>query len=164
VAGADEPQPWLGVVGAPLAAATAAYTAYLFAQAKGRDLWQNPLLPPHLLVQAVLAGAAALLPFAAWLDDGAVELLAWLVAGSALTHLVFVFGEISLTHTTAHVHLAVRELTRGRYASFFWAGTALIVVALAAPWIGVAAAPFALAGLLAYEHAYVQSGQAVPLA
>jgi Fe-S-cluster-containing dehydrogenase component/formate-dependent nitrite reductase membrane component NrfD len=164
VAGADEPQPWLGVVGAPLAAATAAYTAYLFAQAKGRDLWQNPLLPPHLLVQAVLAGAAALLPFAAWLDDGAVELLAWLVAGSALTHLVFVFGEISLTHTTAHVHLAVRELTRGRYASFFWAGTALIVVALAAPWIGVAAAPFALAGLLAYEHAYVQSSQAVPLA
>jgi hypothetical protein len=36
---------------------TAVYTAFLFAQAKARDLWQNPLLPPHLVVQAVLAGA-----------------------------------------------------------------------------------------------------------
>ena len=33
---------------------TAVYTAYLFAQAKARDLWQNPLLPPHFVVQAVL--------------------------------------------------------------------------------------------------------------
>lgn len=51
----------------PLALAVACYTAYLFAQAKARDLWQNPLLPPHLAVQAVLAGAAVLLPFALWL-------------------------------------------------------------------------------------------------
>ena len=53
--------------GIPLALATAVYTAYLFAQAKARDLWQSPLLAPHLAVQAVLAGAAAMLPFAAWL-------------------------------------------------------------------------------------------------
>jgi len=33
-----------------------------------------------------------------------------------------------------------------------------------APWLGVAAAPLALAGLLAHEHAYVQAGQVVPLA
>ena len=43
----------------PLALATACYTAYLFAQAKARDLWQSPLLAPHLAVQAVLAGAAS---------------------------------------------------------------------------------------------------------
>ena len=40
---------------------TAIYTAYLFAQAKARDLWQNPLLPPHLLIQAILLGSAVLL-------------------------------------------------------------------------------------------------------
>jgi hypothetical protein len=39
-----------------------------------------------------------------------------------------------------------------------------VAVAIAAPWLGAAAAPFALAGLLAHEHAYVQAGQAVPLA
>jgi hypothetical protein len=55
-------------------------------------------------------------------------------------------------------------LTRGHYAAFFWAGLALVAVALAAPWIGVVAVPFALAGLLAHEHAHVQAGQAVPLA
>jgi hypothetical protein len=37
-------------------------------------------------------------------------------------------------------------------------------LAVAAPWIGSAAALFALVGLLAHEHAYVQSGQAAPLA
>ena len=30
--------------------------------------------------------------------------------------------------------------------------------------VGLAAAPLALIGLLLYEHAYVQAGQAVPLA
>jgi hypothetical protein len=44
----------LAFIGFPLAVMTAVYTAYLFAQAKARDLWQNPLLPPHLLVQALL--------------------------------------------------------------------------------------------------------------
>jgi len=34
----------------------------------------------------------------------------------------------------------------------------------AAPAIGLTAAASALAGLIAYEHAYVQAGQAVPLA
>ena len=36
----------------PLAVLAAVYTAWLFAQAKARDLWQSPLLPPQLLVQA----------------------------------------------------------------------------------------------------------------
>jgi hypothetical protein len=35
---------------------------------------------------------------------------------------------------------------------------------VAAPWAGAVAVPFALAGLLAHEHAYVQAGQSVPLA
>ncbi len=45
---------WPGVV---LATLTAVYTAFLFAQAKGRDLWQNPLFSMHLLAHAVLARA-----------------------------------------------------------------------------------------------------------
>ena len=47
---------------------TAVYTAYLFAQAKARDMWQNPLLPPHLFVQALLLGSAVLLPLLVMLD------------------------------------------------------------------------------------------------
>ena len=47
---------WLMIGGIPLSLLTAVYTAYLFAQAKARDMWQNPLLPPHLFVQAAAAG------------------------------------------------------------------------------------------------------------
>src|SRR5258706_15507493 len=61
-------QSWLVIPGLPLSILTAVYTAYLFAQAKARDLWQNPLLPPHLLVPALLLGSAVLLPLAARLE------------------------------------------------------------------------------------------------
>ncbi|MBO0744602.1 MAG: polysulfide reductase NrfD [Candidatus Dormibacteraeota bacterium] len=149
----------------PLAVATACYTAYLFAQARARDLWQSPLLPPHLLVQAVLAGSAVLLPFATGPGAGAAATaLRLAIAGAALAHLLLVFGETTLTHGTAHARLAVHELVRGRFGGFFWMSVLLLVAAVAAPWIGVWASAPALLGLLAYEHAYVRAGQAVPLA
>jgi Fe-S-cluster-containing dehydrogenase component len=44
--------------GLALAVGVATYTAFLFGQAEGRDLWQSPLLPFHLVVQALAAGAA----------------------------------------------------------------------------------------------------------
>jgi Fe-S-cluster-containing dehydrogenase component/formate-dependent nitrite reductase membrane component NrfD len=168
---------WLG---APLALATAVYTAYLFAQAKARDLWQNPLLPPHFAVQAVLAGAAALLPLAELGDEAFTPVLGMtpsdlmsppmlphlllIVAVASLLHLALVLGECTLTHGTAHAQLAVREMTRGRFRGWFWAGIVLSAAGAAAPWIGAWAAAPVLAGLFAFEHAYVQAGQSVPLA
>jgi len=164
LAGAESAQAWLAIAGIPAAVAAAVYTGYLFAQAKARDLWQSALLVPHLLVQALLLGAATMLPFTHWLAGGATGPLEWLLAGAAVAHLVMVAGEATLTHPTAHARLAVRELTRGRYARYFWAGAALVLAAVFAPLIGVAAVPLALAGVLAHEHAYVQAGQSVPLA
>lgn len=152
---------WAGV---PLATLTAVYTAYLFAQAKARDLWQNPLLPPHLLVQAALAGAAALVPLAQAKVMEATSPLLWVLAGSTFLHLLLVAGEITLPHGTAHARLAVYEMVRGRYRGFFWSGLALGAVGLFAPVLGAAAALPALLGLLAFEHAYVQAGQSVALA
>ena len=153
----------LAVAGLPLAAVTAIYTAYLLAQAKARDLWQNPLLPPHLLVQALLAGAGAALPVATWLEPALVLPLGMVLGASAGAHLLLVLGEITLPHATAHAHLASRMLTRDRV---FWLGQALLAaaVALAAAGLPVAAAPLALIGLAAHEHAYIQAGQGVPLA
>src|SRR6202022_4555471 len=51
----------IAVIGGLLAIASGTYTAWLFAQAKARDLWQSPLLPPQHPVQCIVAGAAALL-------------------------------------------------------------------------------------------------------
>jgi Fe-S-cluster-containing dehydrogenase component/formate-dependent nitrite reductase membrane component NrfD len=164
--GAEGLQRAVALPGVPLAALTAVYTAYLFARSRGRDLWQSPLLPPHMAVQAVLAGAATLLLAAVMVDvpSAAGDALGWILGLTSLAHLLVVGGEVTLAHPTAHARLAVWEMTRGRYALVFAAGIALALVGLAAPWVGVWAAPFALLGLLAYEHAYVQAGQAVPLA
>jgi Fe-S-cluster-containing dehydrogenase component len=149
----------------PLAVASACYTAYLFAQAKARDLWQSPLLLPHLAVQAVLVGAAVTLPLAEWqASHAAVVLVEGLLCGAAGAHLLAVAGEVTLTHPTAHAHLAAAELVRGRFAGWFWTGVVGVAVSVAAPWIGLWAVPFALLGLLAHEHGYVQAGQSVPLA
>jgi formate-dependent nitrite reductase membrane component NrfD len=186
--GARDVQPGLAIIGVPLAVLVAAYTAYLFAQAKARDLWQNPLMAPHLVVQAVLLGAALLSPVAAWLASAgaggvfgpiastmpqlpgagppidATALLHGMVAGAAVTHLLIVLAETTLPHGTAHARLAAWEMVHGRYARWFWTGVVLVAVSCAAPWLGVPAAVAGLAGVLAHEHAYVQAGQAVPLA
>ena len=162
--GSTRLQLWLIVPGLPLAVLSAVYTAYLFAQAKARDLWQNPLLPPHLFVQALLAGAAALATFGAWLEPLSVTPLLWILGAMGLLHLLFVWGEVTLTHPTAHARLAVWEMTRGRYRAYFWSGISLTLIGCLTPWLGLTAVPPALIGLLLYEHAYVQSGQSVPLA
>jgi formate-dependent nitrite reductase membrane component NrfD/ferredoxin len=154
----------LAVVGLPLALLSAVYTAYLFAQSKGRDLWQSPLLPPHMAVQAIAAGAGALAIVDHLISAEAGSALSWTLAGAVLAHLLFVTGEVTLPHVTAHAHLAAWEMTRGRFRSWFWWGIALAAVGLGAPWLGVWAAVAVLAGLLAHEHAYIQSAQAVPLA
>jgi hypothetical protein len=79
-------------------------------------------------------------------------------------------GEASLPHPTAHARLAAHEMVRGRYRAWFWGGIAAAALAALAPWlggVGIGAplvAGVALVGLLAFEHAFVQAGQAVPLA
>ena len=171
---------WLMIPGLPLAVLTAVYTAYLFAQAKARDMWQSPLLPPHLLVQCLLVGSAALLPFvvrfepATRLEAGVTTPLLWILATTSLLHALMIWGEVSLTHATAHARLAVWEMVQGRYKNDFWLGMVLSILGGLLPWLallgyvstplGVGGAPMALVGLMLYENAYVQAGQSVPLA
>jgi len=143
-------------------------------------MWQNPLLPPHLMVQALLVGSAALLPFAVrlepatQLDRGAELPLLWILAITSLLHVLMIWGEVSLTHATAHARLAVWEMVSGRYKRDFRVGLALSILGGLIPWLalfevvssslGVGGAPMALIGLMLYENAYVQAGQSVPLA
>lgn len=189
--GSTSVQAWLMIPGIPLAGLTAIYTAYLFAQAKARDMWQNPLLPPHLLVQALLLGSAVLSLAVVGLkgrslSDSSLDLqfvipplrpevdLIWILALSSLFHLLMIWGEVSLTHPTAHARLAIWEMVRGRYRNDFWIGTGLSVLGGLLPWlailgvvsftVGIAGVPLALIGLMLYENAYVQAGQSVPLA
>src|SRR5512145_2610187 len=53
--------PWIMWVAALFAIASAGYSAFLFAQARGRDFWQSPMLFWHLIVKAISGGAATLI-------------------------------------------------------------------------------------------------------
>jgi formate-dependent nitrite reductase membrane component NrfD len=131
---------WLGAL---LAVGAAIYTAFLFAQAEGRDLWQSPLLPAHLLLQALIAGCAILLLLAPILsllgseasqfsvglampkegELGAAQMLIWALAiALALDLFVTLVGEFGIRHASETATLAARVMTRGRYRLHFWGG------------------------------------------
>lgn len=155
-------------------AATAGYTAWLFAQCEGRDLWQTPLMLPVLLAQAVTAGAAGLaIPMAAFdLDADLERLVWWCLFGGALAQLVLVVIEVT-SKAQVSVELATRAMVAGPYRTKFWtgvvlgqlgaAGVALAAVLATNSALGVIAAVISLVGLWAYEDAFVRAGQSVPL-
>ncbi len=95
------PLAWLGL---PASAMMAGYTAFLFGQAEGRDLWQSRLLFWHLLVQAVMVGSGALAVAGLFADlsDCAWTLLAASFVTGAVLHLVLLgLSSTSAEHETA---------------------------------------------------------------
>ncbi len=160
---------WSGV---PLALGAAVYTAFLFAQAEGRDLWQSPLLPVHLLIQAALAGSAFVLLTAPWWDWAArfVELSRWTFGLSlGIDLLVTLLGEFGMPHASEVAARAAHRITHGPYRHYFWTGSLLLGHVIPLLLLGVGGTvPEALAGLLAlvglylYEYAFVMAPQEIP--
>ena len=162
---------WTNLVGGSLAAA---YTAFLFAQCEGRDLWQNTrVLLPHLLIQALMVGGAALLPF---VPD---PKLAVAVVVLALAHHLLGLLERFGKHETHNAKMAAALLPTvpvfpGSRLPALHVGlatttvTAMLAMLLVQGGVGHPAA-LALcavggwAGLYLYERAYVQAGQLPPL-
>jgi Fe-S-cluster-containing dehydrogenase component len=157
-----------------VALAAAGYSALLFGQAEGRDFWQSPLVLPHLVVAAVVAGAAALIVTVTALGrPGAVELGSILLV-AIVVHLGFLALELFSRHPVRDVAVAARLITHGGYRARFWAGVVaagvlapiLLLVAGATLDSSVAstlAALLALAGLWLWEDLWVKAGQSVPL-
>ena len=162
---------WVGIV---IAVAVAVYTAFLLTRSRGRDLWQNPLLVPAFISHAVVAGSAALLVVSSFVElesAGTIGLQLSLLISLAV-FLGLALGELFNLHPTPHAATAARNMWRGRYRLYYWAGVFLggiiplvligLALANAPDWTYIAASASALAGLLAYEHAYIQAGQSVP--
>ncbi len=162
------------------AIAAAGYSAFLFAQARGRDFWQSPLLFWHLLIQSVSAGAALLMiigslelispfqfmsaPMFAWLGNA---LVISLFAGLAMT-----FSDLFLTHGSEELRRSADLLVKGALRNQFWICVVLIGVIVPVVLMfwptrslvpNVVAAVLALAGLWVYENLWIKAGQAVPL-
>ncbi len=162
---------WTNLVGGSLAAA---YTAFLFAQCEGRDLWQHTrVLLPHLLVQALCVGGAVLLPF---VPDAK---LAVATAVMALLHHALGLLERFGQHETHNAKMAAALLPvvpawPGTKLSAFHVGMAtttaaallgmlLVLGGMAHPVSLALCAVLACAGLFLYEQAYVRAGQLPPL-
>ena len=160
---------WLTI---PLALGTSVYTAFLFAQAEGRDLWQSQTLPIHLLLGSTVAGAGTLLLIhAAYpLSVGVATISLWVfaaaVVGSALNLLL---GELGISPASEVAARAAHEMTHGSFKAHFWIGAVvlghlvpfLVIVTLPATMAPVAAL-CAIVGLFLYEYAFVMAPQKVP--
>jgi Fe-S-cluster-containing dehydrogenase component/formate-dependent nitrite reductase membrane component NrfD len=161
-----------------VALATAGYTALLFGQCEGRDLWQSPLVLWHLLLQAALAGAGALLLPAVLSGSGRgmVGTLAGVLTCAVALNGLLLAGENLSKPTNRDVALAGEMIWRGRYAPAFVCGAFGLSVVLpilvlvgfqawtgASPGVAAAAAVMVLVGLLIHEVIFVKAGQAVPL-
>jgi Fe-S-cluster-containing dehydrogenase component/formate-dependent nitrite reductase membrane component NrfD len=170
------PLPWwyfkaLSLATVPVAAAAAGYTAFLLAQATGRELWATPLAAPHLVGQALLAGSASLVMTAIARDGEVHGFLPRLFVLSLVCHAGFVVAELWTPHRSTHVRRAVDVITKGRYATVFW--VAVVLIGISTPIfatfviggaIGLAiAAGCSLVGLFAWEYVWVFGGQSVPL-
>ena len=172
--------PWVLWPAALFAIASAGYSAFLFAQARGRDFWQSPVLFWHLIVKAVSAGAATLILIGSLelitpYQFISPELFLWLIhilLISLLAGLAMVFGELFMKHGAEEAVRAGDLLLKGPLWKPFWmvvVGLGVVVPAIliflpvGSLLPNVAAAALALFGLWYYDHLWIKAGQAVPL-
>jgi formate-dependent nitrite reductase membrane component NrfD len=172
---------WVVWPAALFAIASAGYSAFLFAQARGRDFWQSPMLFWHLVIKALLAGAAVFilvgaLEFVTPYQFVSPQLFVWLInilLISLLATTTLVFSELFMKHGASDMIRASDLLLKGPLSKFFWlcvvaAGTllpvALFFVPLGSPIpVYVATPVLALFGLWMYDHLWIKAGQAMPL-
>jgi formate-dependent nitrite reductase membrane component NrfD len=152
---------------------TAIYTAFLFAQAKGRDFWQSPMLGVHMVVHSIIAGGAALMLTDVYFDWrthlGGVKTFTGLFI---ILNLLTIAIELTTTHSTNDAATVAKMIKRGRFALPFWLGTILIgnILPLAIMMLSTVSGPTAaavgvmiLVGLYFGEHIWVKAPQTIPL-
>jgi formate-dependent nitrite reductase membrane component NrfD len=153
----------------------AGYTAFLFGQAEGRDLWQSPVLFWHLQAQAVMVGSGALLIVSAIFspEDATVTWLTWALIAGIAAHLLITLVEFGGKHSTRNAQVAAHAITHGRYSRQFYLGSiglSLVAAALAFIAIATGVALWAIIGgllvqvsLVFHEKVFVKAAQDPPL-
>jgi formate-dependent nitrite reductase membrane component NrfD len=163
----------VGGLTAITAAGVAVYTAFLFAQAKGRDFWQSPTLALHMLAHSILAGAAilALVALVSTTGAGWLTYLRYVLLGAIGVNLLVLLIELSMTHPTEDAKRTVDMILRGRYATKFYAGTLVagnlvpiaLLLASGSPVVTAAAGLLVLIGIYFTEAIWVEAPQRIPL-
>ncbi len=161
-----------------LAVLAAIYTAFLFGQAEGRDLWQSALLPAHLVVQALMVASAALLVLCQFTTPPAeIETaLIWIFGLSLVVDLFLILiGEFGMPHASEMAARAAHQISHGKYRNNFWGGAVAVghLLPLALLLVGafggglsigliLIAALGTVVGLYLYEYAFVMAPQELP--
>ncbi len=150
----------------------AVYTAFLFAQAKGRDFWQSPMLVVHMFLHSIMAGAAVFLIADMYLDSGAawtdyLDRVLFIAIG---VNLVIMWIELTITHPTQDAKRVVSMIVSGRYKTAFWGGSLLVgnvipIILLTFGGIELAAVAgvLILVGIYITESIWVEAPQRIQL-
>ena len=161
-------RPVLAVLTLPLAALAATYTAFLFAQAEGRDLWQAPHLPVLMATQAVAIGAGASAALAAGVDlpEAWTSPLRLLFGGGSVASLaITLVGDLGITPPSEVARRGLHTLMWGPFRARYWSGLALAygapvaLIGVGHPVADVAAAALAAVGLFLWAYALVMAPQ-----
>ncbi len=172
--GWDFLQAGLSWVTAIMAAIVAVYTAFLFAQAKGRDFWQSPILAIHMLVHSLMAGAAAFTIVALFTNATTdwMTYLKYLLLSSIGVNLVTMLFELTTTHPTVDAERVSNMITKGQYSKLFYGGVillgniipvVLLMISVGNPMMMAAAGALVLIGIYFTEHIWVEAPQRIPL-
>lgn len=147
----------------------AIYTAFLFAQAKGRDFWQSPSMVLHMLIHSLMAGAALFPILGLFMDVSAewMTLAMQVLKIGIIANLIVMIIEVSITHPTEDAKTVVKMILKGRYSNMFWMGVILLTnvapLVLLFLGIGLPAAVLAVVGIYITEKIWVEAPQRVPL-
>ena len=152
----------------------AVYTAFLFAQAKGRDFWQSPTLSIHMLTHALMAGSAVFLILSYWISILHIlsGILTTILIASLLVNLLVLLFELYTTHPTQDAKLTVASIVKGRYKKSFWIGVVLLgniapllllFLGDVSPLFHLGIASLVLLGIYITEDIWVEAPQRIPL-
>ncbi len=152
---------------------SAVYTAFLFAQAKGRDFWQSPMLGVHMILHSLMAGFAVFLTVSFFLkfNIGLMAVLTYFSISAIVFHLITLAIELSTTHSTDDAQKTVEMIVKGQFSTDFWLGMVavgnlipLIILLSFDNYIIVASCVLLIfVGLAFAQHIWVKAPQQIPL-
>ena len=164
-------RPFVFFMGFFLAFGSSVYTAFLFGQAEGRDFWQTPVFPFHLIVQSFLSGSAVIILISPFIPMGVIlaNSLTNLLLVTIVLDLLLLWSEFSMSHASEVAARAAKNITQGEYREIYWWGAIFcghflpfFLLSSSFVWAPSLAVLFILGGLYCYEHVFVMAPQKIP--
>jgi len=153
-----------------LALLAAVYTAFLFAQAKGRTFWKSRTVPLNMVTHAVLCGSAMLMLFHFFWPEDFVAFTRYLLMVTALIHIAVTMIEIVLPHEDHESRAVMNSIVKGRYRRLFWGASLfvgtllpLLLLVFFPSTMLLPASLLILFGVFAAQHVWVRAPQQIPL-